>query len=88
MNAGCKKRKKRDTASWPTDALSRVCRFLARTTELYEKGEAPRTTAVGSLSRPQKREQVNKPQYLLYSMICNQAYLAIRHTTADDDLLS
>ena len=57
-----KGRKRHGVASvaWPTDALSRVCRFLARTNELFQKGEAPRTTDVDSLSRPQKREQATK----------------------------
>eukprot|EP01045_Picozoa_sp_COSAG04_P023326 COSAG04_NODE_2755_length_3635_cov_1.914593_5_plen_185_part_00 len=39
---------------------SRPCRFAARTNELFQKGEAPRTTAVATLSRPQKREQATK----------------------------
>ena len=39
---------------------SRPCRFVARTNELFQKGEAPRTTAVATLSRPQKREQATK----------------------------
>ena len=39
---------------------SRPSRFVARTTAVAKKGEAPRTTAVATLSRAQKREQATK----------------------------
>ena len=56
---------RRDRPTTPRESgkfagLSRTCRFVARTNELFQKGEAPRTTDVDSLSRPQKREQANK----------------------------
>ena len=56
-------------SAWPTDNTKgerQICRvvaatrFVARTNELFQKGEAPRTTAVATLSRPQKREQATK----------------------------
>ena len=56
---------RRDRPTTPRESgkfagLSRTCRFVARTNELFQKGEAPRTTDVDSLSRPQKREQATK----------------------------
>ena len=57
--------------AWPTDALSRVCRFSARTTELYEKGEAPRQTADRGAANDSCRQSVAAPKPRTSDQIAN-----------------
>ena len=59
---------------------SRPCRFVARTNELFLMGEAPRTTAVATLSRPQKRRCVTPWDRVSHSVRwrCARLYLSLR----------